>query len=357
MRSSLPPTPDPVAERPRALGAACGTGRIRCRPEDFQVVEILGFEPAGEGGHSWIQVRKTGANTGWAAERLAKAWGIHPRHVGFAGSKDRHAVATQWFSLPGSPPAGLADGTVLADGLEVLRVTRHDRKLRRGWLRGNRFELRVRDLQADEACLAERLAAIAVSGLPNYFGDQRFGRRGGNLVSARDWLAGGPSPRRRAARSFALSAARAQIFNLVLGARVRAGTWNALESGDVARLEGSNSQFRVGLVDADLRRRADEGDVHPSGPLWGAGDPGTSGAVSSMEAQIADTEPDLRRGLEAETRMDRRSLRVRAGDFSWAYGGDQLELRFFLPAGSYATSMLEAVLDVEDAAQTAAASS
>jgi tRNA pseudouridine13 synthase len=320
-------------------------------------VEILGFEPAGEGGHSWIQVRKTGANSGWAAERLAKLWGIHPRHVGFAGSKDRHAVATQWFSLPGNAPPGLVDGTLLADGLEVLRLTRHDRKLRRGWLRGNRFELRVRDLQADEGRLAERFAAIAEGGMPNYFGDQRFGRRGGNLVSAREWLSGGPPPRRRAARSFALSAARAHIFNLVLGARVRARTWNLLESGDVARLDGSNSQFGVTVVDADLRRRVAEGDLHPSGPLWGAGDPGTSGAVRALEESIADSEPGLRLGLQAETRMDRRSLRVRVGDLSWTFGGDQLDLGFFLPAGCYATSVLEAALDVEDAAQATAARS
>ena len=313
--------------------------------------EVLGFEPAGEGGHTWVRARKRSANTGWAAEQLARAWGIHPRHVGFAGSKDRHAVAIQWFSLPGDPPPGLAAGAALTDGLEVVQLTRHDRKLRRGWLRGNRFTLRVRDLRADEGCLAERLTRLAEGGVPNYFGPQRFGRRGGNLATARTWLAGGPPPRRRTARSFALSAARAQLFNLVLAERVRAGTWNALGPGDVARLDGSNSQFEVAAVDDELRRRGAEGDVHPSGPLWGAGDPGTSGAVRALEERIADSEPALRRGLEAETRMDRRSLRVPVRDLAWSFAGGDLELRFFLPAGAFATSVLETLLDVEDAAR------
>lgn len=320
-------------------------------PEDFQVEEDLGFEPSGEGHHAWVELRKTGANTGWAAEQLAKAWGVHPRHVGFAGSKDRHAVTTQWFSLPGDAPDGLAAGDAVSEGLEIVTLTRHDRKLRRGWLRGNRFRIRVAGLEADRDCLESRLARIRAAGVPNYFGDQRFGHEGGNLEIARRWLAGGPAPRKRTARSFALSAARSHLFNEVLAERVLDGTWNTMIIGDVARLDGSNSQFAVPAVDEEIRRRTAEADLHPSGPLWGKGDLGTTDLAGDLERRIAGAEPELCRGLEAETRMDRRSLRVCPGELTWDVGASRLELAFTLPAGSYATVVLESLLDIDDASR------
>ncbi len=343
--------------RTHAWGPPCGTGRIRVQAEDFRVEEDLGFEPSGEGHHAWVELRKTGTNTGWAAEQLARAWGVHPRHVGFAGSKDRYAVTTQWFSLPGDAPEGLAAGASVGEGLEVVTLTRHDRKLRRGWLRGNRFRIRVAGLQADRDCLENRLALIQTAGVPNYFGDQRFGRDGDNLERARRWLAGGPAPRKRTARSFALSAARSHLFNVVLAERVAEGSWNTMIAGDVARLDGSNSQFPVPDVDDEIRRRTAAADLHPSGPLWGKGDPGTTGLARALEDRVAGAETELCHGLEAETRMDRRSLRVCPGELTWDIGAASLELVFSLPAGSYATVVLEALLNIDDSGQSGRVSS
>jgi tRNA pseudouridine13 synthase len=139
------------------------------------------------------------------------------------------------------------------------------------------------------------------------------------------------------------------VFNAVLAARVADGSWNAIIPGDVARLEGSNSQFPVPVVDEEIRRRADAADLHPSGPLWGRGDPGTTGRARELEDRIAGAEPDLCRGLEAETRMDRRSLRVFPADLTWRVEASSLQVAYSLPAGSYATAVLDALLEIDDA--------
>src|SRR5688572_6019345 len=172
---------------PRAFGDALGRGRLRAEPEDFVVEEDLGFAPSGAGAHVLLKVRKRGANTEWLAREIARAAGCRPGDVGFAGLKDRHAVTTQWFSVPSPRGAAYVADTVAAmagvkgEGYEVIEAHAHTRKLPRGALAGNRFAIRVRDASVDDAAVAERVDAIARHGLPNFFGPQRFGRDGGNL--------------------------------------------------------------------------------------------------------------------------------------------------------------------------------
>ncbi|HHQ14875.1 MAG TPA: tRNA pseudouridine(13) synthase TruD, partial [Chromatiales bacterium] len=191
---------------PRAWGDAAATGIMRSRPEDFQVIEQLPFEPSGEGEHLFVQVRKTGQNTRWVAKRLADAAGIDYRATGYAGLKDRRAVAEQWFSLhlPGQNDPVLPE----IPDVEVLQQIRHGNKLRTGALAGNRFKLVLRDCNGDRNAIVERLERISAQGAPNYFGPQRFGRDARNLE-----LLNVEGRVGREARSFGLSALRSALFN------------------------------------------------------------------------------------------------------------------------------------------------
>lgn len=344
----MPPPADLPDRCPPALGAPPVAGVIRTRPEDFRVREVLPFEPDGEGGHWLLYVRKTGCNTGWAATQLAGAARVPPRDVGYAGLKDRHAVTEQWFSVPATPGVDRFPD-VTAEGLEVLAAARHRRKLRRGALSGNRFEIVVRELRGETGALEERLEALRSGGSPNYFGPQRFGRGGRNLDLARQLFSGRRLKRRD--RGFAISAARSAIFNRVLSRRVGDGSWARLRDGDIAMLDGSRSVFDVPQVDEALTGRAASMDVHPTGPLWGEGPPGTSGTVLELEEEVAAEFGELAAGL-AGTRLsqERRALRCRIKGFSWALEDDVLRLAFELPAGSFATSLLAELAAVTDVA-------
>ena len=259
-----------VPEWPRFLGYPRARGILRSRPEDFSVRELPLVEPSGEGSHLWLEVQKCGANTDWIAGQLARAAACHVRDVGYAGMKDRHAVTTQWFSLPA--PAGIEPDWADWDipGARVLQYARHGKKLKRGVLKGNRFEIVIRHLEGDLEDLGERLKQLASRGLPNYFGPQRFGHARTNALSGARWLTeGGRLPRAR--RSIYLSALRSLLFNHVLADRVRQGDWDRLLDGEVAMLDGTQSVFLCGLPAPDLERRCREFDIHPTGPMAGEG--------------------------------------------------------------------------------------
>ena len=325
-----------------AWGEPRASGRLRCVPEDFQVTEIPLLEPDGAGEHVWLWVRKCNANTPQVAEQLAVFAGVHPRQVSYAGLKDRHAVTEQWFSVQ-LPGRAMPDWTAIgAETFTVLRHARHSRKLRRGALRGNAFRICIRDLHADPVALERRLQQIAAEGVPNYFGEQRFGRDGSNLRTA-DMLFRNPARRlARTKRSLALSAARSFLFNRVLSERVAAGSWNRPVPGDALQLQGSHSFFAAPVIDAALQARVQAGDVHPTGPLHGRGAPLVQGASLALETQVLAGYPDWLQGLEAAgLKQDRRALRLPVTDLRWQYAAaDSLVLEFSLPAGAYATSVL-----------------
>jgi tRNA pseudouridine13 synthase len=338
---------DPWRDLPAALGGPVGHGRIRAEPADFQVVEDLGFEPAGTGEHLLLRLRETGCNTDWVAGRLARWAGRARREVGFAGLKDRHAVTEQWFSVP-CPGGRHPDvATLEIPGVELIEAVRHDRKLRRGALRGNRFRLRVTALEAEPEALARRLAQIGRRGVPNAFGPQRFGRESGNLDRASEWFAGG-SPPGRAQRGFLLSAARALLFNAVLAEHLAAGDWETAAAGDIVQLDGSGSWFIAAADDATLAGRLAALDVHPTGPLWGRGPPPGHGPAAALELRVAARFAPFAEGLAAAgMEQQRRALRVRVRELAWRVDGAVLELSFALPAGAYATAVLREALDVE----------
>jgi len=314
---------------------------LRAAPEDFVVEEQMPFVLAGAGEHLWLKVRKRGINTEQVAKQLARMAGVTRREVGYAGMKDRHAVAVQWFSLY-LPGRADPDWGALPDGLTILEGARHTRKLKTGALSGNRFEIVLRDCQGDRAAVLRRSAEIGTRGVPNYFGEQRFGHGGANVAEARALFAGDGKRCDRKQSGIYLSAARSFLFNEVLAQRVRAGNWDVAVDGDAMILNGTRSFFVPETVDDTIRRRLAEGDIHPSGPLWGRGELPTHAATRALEQAVADEHADLARGLErAGLDQERRALRVIPQELQAEWLDDtSLRLRFGLPAGTYATALL-----------------
>jgi tRNA pseudouridine13 synthase len=323
-------------------------GRLRVSPEDFTVTEIPSVEPAGEGEHVWLWVRKRNQTTTGVAAQLARLAAVHPRQVSYAGLKDRRAVTEQWFSVQ-LPGRGAPDWSTLdSDSVQVLRALRHTRKLRRGTLAGNRFRIVLRDTTGPLEVWQQRLDLIRLNGVPNYFGEQRFGRDGSNLVTAQALFANPRKRMQRDRRSLALSAARSLLFNQVLSRRVQSGTWNRAIRGDAMQLEGSHSFFIADTVDAELLARLERHDVHPTGPLHGRGVTPVRADSLELELAVLREYADWCAGLEAAgLKQDRRALCLVVGDLAGEVGNDgDWRLQFSLPAGAYATSVLRELVDV-----------
>lgn len=312
----------------RAHGGPLFLAAIRSTPDDFDVTEELGWPLSGDGEHDYLWLEKTGANTEWVARQVAQHADVPSRDVGYAGLKDRDAVTRQWFSVPcwNSPDWSAFD----VDGVTVLDVHRHNRKLRRGAHRANKFRivLRGEDMAGRADALTARIDLIRNQGVPNYFGEQRFGREAGNLDLADAWAGGKRLPRHK--RGLAISTVRSFLFNEQLDTRVRDGTWNGLLAGDKANLDGTGSVFDVSEVDDELARRCAALDIHPAGVLAGEG--------SSLG-------PDNWRAALDKARVEEgtRSFRVAVKDMDWSVEADAVTVSFTLGRGAFATSVLREI--------------
>ncbi|WP_088330132.1 tRNA pseudouridine(13) synthase TruD [Lacimicrobium sp. SS2-24] len=321
-------------------------GILKQEPQDFIVKEHLGFEPCGEGEHIFVWLRKTGLNTAFVAEQLARFVGVHPRAVTFSGRKDKHAVTEQWFGvhLPGKHEPVWRDFDL--PGATILASNRHNKKLRTGTHKGNRFELCLRDIQADPS-LEARLEKVKL-GVPNYFGEQRFGIAQGNLHLGMRMLEG-ETIRNRQKRSMAISALRAWLFNQTLSERIEGGHFANMLPGDIMILAGSNSFFCAQQVEEALLCRLTQGDIQLSAPLWGEGQPESQGDALRFEQEVADRYATLSAGLAGlGLRQERRPLKLLPEDLSWQLSDDQLKLSFSLPPGGFATAVVrELMMTVE----------
>jgi tRNA pseudouridine13 synthase len=326
-------------------------GVLRHEAKDFRVDEQLGFDLDDEGEHLWLHVEKTDNNTDWVSRLLARMAGVQNRDIGFAGLKDRYAITSQWFSVPDTHEKLDFQPGPIEEGIEILACRRHTRKLRRGGLKGNRFAIRVREAEGDISELERALDEIRVDGVPNYFGEQRFGRGGRNVSKARDMFARKYRPRNKHEKGILLSAARSELFNRVLAERVRQGSWNKALEGDVFQLEGSNSIFTSEQIDQSIVDRLLEGDIHPTGPMWGRGNLLSQEVVRALEQGIADQEPLLLEGLEhAGLKQERRALRFLVPDLNMIQEDPRTFLfEFTLPSGTYATSLLRELVEYRDA--------
>lgn len=329
----------------RAHGGPFVAARARSFVEDFQVTELLGFELSNDGEHDFLRVEKSNANTLWVARGLARQAGVSVRDVGYAGLKDRHALTTQWFSVRRASGTGTDWSALELQGVRVLEVGRNQRKLRPGAHTGNEFRIALRDVSGVDERLNQVLHSCRDLGVPNYFGEQRFGRDFGNVGLARAFFAG--KRMKRDDRSIAISAARSFLFNEMLERRVQDGSWNALEAGDLANLDGSGSVFAVDASDENLIRRCREFDIHPSAALWGKGEPGSRGRIADFEKSVVSEHPELAAGLERHSEQSRRALRLHVKDFRWSLEGEILWLEFFLTSGGYATAVLREIADYQ----------
>lgn len=332
---------------PCAHGGACGSALLKAVPEDFQVDEVLDVPLSGAGEHLWLWVEKRNLNTEEAARRIARAAGVPVRNISYAGLKDRHALTRQWFSLhmPGKADPVLEKAEDQA--LRILKSGRHQRKLQRGAHSANGFTLRLTGLQADRGMLEARLEQIKRHGVPNYFGLQRFGFEGGNVLGARDYAERQELPVQRNLRSRLLSAGRSYLFNRVLAQRVAAGSWDQACVGDLLAFTDSRSFFPAGEAECS-DPRLEILDLHPTGPQWGEGVSPASGKIQELEAAVAAAEPSIAKWLaEAGMKHERRILRLPIGGLSWHYPEpDILQLEFVLPTGCFATAVVRELVSL-----------
>lgn len=349
------------------------SGHYKAVPEDFRVTELPAYEPSGEGEHVLFEVEKRGIPSHEATSRMARALGANPRDFGLAGLKDAQGVTRQWMSLAGVEPERLLALDI--KGLKVLSAARHRNKLRVGHLRGNRFVLRLRGCGAAQLPTARAMLDVLTRrGVPNYFGEQRFGARGdtwrigkallrGDHAEAVAWIAGRAGPHdkgrilkarqlydvgdymgaseawpggfrpcirlcRAMAKSggnakralhaldrnflrFYTSAYQSRLFNDVVAARLE--HLDEVELGDLAWLHRNGAVFLVKELELD-RERAQKLEISASGPLFGARMSVPQGRPAEIEAEVL-----AREGQDAE-------VFARPGPLQWQ--GSRRPLRF-----------------------------
>lgn len=342
------------------------TGELKTSPQDFYVEEELGFEPEGKGEHLYLFIEKQGVNTEFLARLIAKHANIAANKVTYSGVKDRHAVTRQWFCLHVLNQE--LDGTQLLQAInddlhedesaKLVQMARHPRKLKVGVHKTNRFVLRIRNLAGDVTDLEDRLALVSLEGVPNYFGPQRFGIQGNNLIQGQRWLAKSPSPKKRLTKteSFWLSAIRSWFFNQALSDQVASGLWGQVFIDDRVQLQGTQSAFKVDDINANLLRRLHQLDLHPQIPLLNTGALGDTSVLRahSMSQSWAGNETLVEQLNRLSLGREQRAARVIPENMVWELLNEQLIVQFSLPKGSFATSVLRELIDFTDVSSLSA---
>ena len=338
----------PTRPVPRGCAAGFIAGRYKVEPEDFVVEELPAYEPCGAGEHLWLWIEKRGLSTLDLLDRIGRALDLDPRALGIAGLKDSQSVSRQWVSLQGVPDD--AASRLGDDRYRVLAATRHANKLQMGHLRGNRFAVTLRGTAPGDLDKAQQnVAELQRVGVPNYFGEQRFGKRGANLDKGLAILRGDA---RRAARALprrvfglVVSAVQSEVFNRVVIERLR--TLGTLLPGDLAFLHKNGAVFPVADPAAE-QPRADALELSPSGPMPGPKMPLPGGEVLALERRVLAA-MDLRPEQFAKLPFgvgsgERRPLRVPLTEGAARLNERGLELQFALPRGSFATAVLRELL-------------
>lgn len=344
-----------------AYGCPVIVGKLKVVPEDFVVTELMDVEPVGEGEHTWLDITKIRCNTDAVAKALARFAGVAYRDVAYSGMKDFHAVTRQWFSVWRPKGVVLDWGEFALDGVVVNRIVKHSRKIKRGTHRANQFCIRVSALTlrktdsdvAIEQELVRRLELIKVLGVPNYFGEQRFGRNNNNMRQAVDALVHAKRIKDRNLRGLLLSSARSWLFNQCVSDRVRNDTWQQLYLHEPANLNGTNSIFNADGSEAE-HLRLSALDIHPTAPMWGDGAEKAMSHCAELHALELDALlpfKELMIGLE-NARLDyqRRPIRSVPANLSWDFERDEFGsvyaavIRFELQSGQFATSVVRELL-------------
>ena len=366
------------ADLPQPMKPPIKQALYKAKPEDFVVNERLEVDFTGQGEHLWLHIKKSGINTAYLAKLLSEWADIPLRDVGYSGLKDRLALTTQWFSLrlpkKQKPDSDFAPVDIKEhETVKIIAEHWHNKKLNRGTHNANQFVITLRDIEfakdqtlGDKSSVEQHLQTISKTGVPNYFGPQRFGFGGNNIREALNLFARPlkstssakkKNKRKSALReqnSMELSAARSLIFNQILAARVQDGSWNTGLNGEGFNLNGSGSIFASEHMDETLQARVASGDIHPTAVMWGAGNDKVAGDAAELENTVVQQDAllaALATGLEQrEVKAQRRALRLPVEDLSWRWADEQdeeqtLVLSFTLTTGSFATSVLASVVE------------
>jgi tRNA pseudouridine13 synthase len=268
--------------------------------------------------------------------------------------KDRNAITTQMLSVPFPPARSESEALALElPGISVAQATRHEHKLKPGHLKGNRFSIVLRDV-ADVGHAADLFARAGAQGVPNAFGPQRFGRDGDNAERALAWLgAGAPGPGDRRNRRLIFSALQAHFFNRVLARREIDGTWMRPLAGDLVKKSDTGGMFVCADPEVDARR-AELGEICPTGPIFGAKMRWPEGEPARIEREILAEAPGGDKLFDDNRALgegSRRPLALFARDVSTEkLNEDQRALRveFVLPKGGYATTFLSSAVALHE---------
>jgi len=344
----LAPSQVSLAELPRLHKGDRPKAKFKQTPEDFQVIEQLDVADDGEGEHQWLWVRKTGANTNFCAEKIARFAGVSERNVSYSGLKDRQAVTWQWFSIQLPGKETLNWNELSDEEMSVERVIRRTKKLKTGFHRANRFVIRLANVSSREA-LEKLWQGVSERGVINYFGEQRFGRSGDNVAQAeRSLMASRPPRISRTKRSLYLSALRSYLFNEIVAERIRDFGIEGHLEGDCVMLEGSQSVFTVEQWDDELKQRLANNNIYLTAPLAGSTTkPLVKGEAEAFEQrflQAFDSWLQALKKLRVEAARRAILLRIENPEMSWQ--GKDAELRFTLPSGAYATAVLNEIVDL-----------
>ena len=320
-------------------------GCLRVCLEDFVVSEIPSRAPSGEGEFAFAYVEKRGLNTHDLLAAIRER-GVPYNAIGVAGLKDKHAVTRQWLGVPIEQSSALEALDAL-QGATVLETTRHHSRLRRGHLRGNRFEVRVRKPVADwEWTATAVLDRLGNMGLPNYFGPQRFGRFNSNAVDAIRMLRGERVPGGRRLNDFFISALQAHLFNWNLKLRIDTGIYDRVLTGERARRHDTGGMFIVG-DGATESERSGRLEISAVLPLYGRKAAGGLYEAAAFEEQTLARFGIRRSDLRPFSRGAWRLSRVIPEDVELHPDSDGYRVSFTLPNGAYATCFLRELTKVE----------
>ncbi len=328
------------------LGKPVASAKIKAQPEHFQVREDLGFAFTGEGEHLMVRIRKTGENTSFVANELARVCGVKSKDVSWAGLKDRHAVTEQWLSvhLPKGDAPDFREFLAQYPSIEILATDRHNKKLRPGDLVGNEFVVTLSEV-TDIADVEQRLEKLKQVGVPNYFGSQRFGNDGNNLTEARRWGRENVRTRNQNKRSLYLSAARSWIFNRIVSARLEQALFDKFITGDIAQTSAGNLVVDASNI-AELQAQLVDGEAAITAAMAGDNTLPTQVDALALEQPFLDEEPDLMALIRGNRmRHDRRNIALKPQDLTWSVEGNNITLTFSLDAGSFATSIIRELVN------------
>lgn len=326
-----------------AHGQPSASGRIKVLPEDFQVIENMPIEPEGEGEHVWLQLTKQRQNTETVAKALARYANVNYRDVGYSGLKDFNAVTQQWFSIHQTKNKPIDWQAFEFAGVQIDQYRRHSRKIKRGTHKSNLFVIKVRDYVGDVSELENRVQLIQQQGVPNYFGEQRFGRDINNMHKATSLLVNGQTYKDKHLRGILYSSARSWLFNCIVSQRISEDSWTRLYEGEPVNLDGTNSVFKA-TNGHDEQNRLTEMDIHPTAPLWGKYKKEGVEEYSELhqnEQSVLASYKGLCAGLERSgLNYQRRATRMRVNELCYQHQDDGIEFSFSLRKGQFATSVI-----------------